>query len=171
MENHSFTAVLGITENRSRIFAFIVALVRDFDTAEDLFQETVVQILKSEHQFDPTRNFLPWACGIARNVVRQYWKRRAKSPSTGIEETLHNLATIATDENAESWARERKVLRSCLQKLPEKMQRLLMLRYGHNIKGKELADSTPINPGSIRTTLARLRTQLRQCIQAKTANE
>ena len=39
---------------------------------------------------------------------------------------------------------------------------------GHNIKGKELAKSADIRIGSIRTTLARLRTQLRQCIHTRT---
>ena len=57
MDDRRFPAVLNITENRSRILAVILAMVRDFDVAEELFQETVIQILKSEEQFDPTQTF------------------------------------------------------------------------------------------------------------------
>ncbi|WP_146599443.1 sigma-70 family RNA polymerase sigma factor [Novipirellula aureliae] len=169
MDNRSFQSFLNITENRSRILAMIVTMVRDFDVAEDLFQETVLEILHSEEQFDPTRSFTPWACGIAKNVVHQYWRRQKQSPANGLGEMIADLAMISAEGDDEMWHRERKALRSCFQKLPSRMQRLLLLRYGHNIKGPELAESAACRLGSIRTTLARLRFQLRQCIQAKTA--
>ena len=41
-ESEKFDAFLGITENRSKIMAVIVAMVRDFHLAEDLFQQTVL---------------------------------------------------------------------------------------------------------------------------------
>lgn len=52
MGDFSFPAVLRIAENRSRILAVIVAIVRDFDVAEYLFQETVIVILKSADDLD-----------------------------------------------------------------------------------------------------------------------
>ncbi|MCG8649135.1 MAG: sigma-70 family RNA polymerase sigma factor [Pirellulales bacterium] len=169
MDNSSFHAILGITENRSRILAVIVAMVRDFDLAEELFQETVIQILKSEDQFDPGRSFVPWACGIARNVVREHWRGQQQAPSSGVCDMIAELAMVSAEGDEDVWRRERKALRSCFQRLPERMQRLLLLRYGHNVKGQELAESAAIRLGSIRTTLARLRKQLRQCIQTRTA--
>lgn len=169
MDDRSIPAVLNITENRSRILAVIVAMVRDFDVAEDLFQETVMEILKSEEQFDPTRSFMPWACGIAKNVVRQHWKRQRQAPSSGMCDLIADLAMVSAEGDEDLWRRERKALRSCFQRLPDRMQRLLLLRYGHNVKGRELAESAAFRLGSIRTTLARLRRQLRQCVQAHTA--
>ncbi|TWU10479.1 RNA polymerase sigma factor CarQ [Allorhodopirellula heiligendammensis] len=149
----------------------IVTMVQDFDVAEDLFQETVIEILNSEEQFDPTRSFTPWACGIAKNVVRQHWRRQKQTPSSGLDEMISDLAMVSTEGDDDLWHREQKALRSCFQKLPSRMQQLLLLRYGHNIKGRELAESVACRPGSIRTTLARLRGQLRHCIQAKTAEK
>lgn len=167
MNNQSTTTFLTITENRSRILAVIVAMVHDFELAEDLFQETVVEILKSEGRFDPSRSFVPWACGIARNVVLQHWRRQSKMPSSGMCELVSELATITAEGDADCWRRERKALRRCVQSLPERMQNLLLMRYGHNLKGKALAETTDVREGSIRTTLARLRGQLRTCIQTK----
>ncbi len=69
-DNRHFQSFLRVTENRSKILAMIVAMVQDFELAEDLFQETVLEILMSEAHFDPKRSFPAWACGIAKNVVR-----------------------------------------------------------------------------------------------------
>lgn len=169
MNSDSIQSVLAITENRSRILGMIVSMVQDFDVAEELFQETVVEILKSEDSFDPTLRFLPWACGIAKHVVQRHWRRQQQSPITsGVNDLLADLATIATEGSDEVWRDERVALRSCFQRLPERMQRLLLLRYGHNIKGQSLAQQLSMRQGSLRTTLARLRSQLRQCVDAKT---
>ncbi|MCM2371001.1 sigma-70 family RNA polymerase sigma factor [Aporhodopirellula aestuarii] len=167
MDECSISTFLTISENRSRILAVIVSMVRDFEVAEDLFQETVIEILKNEERFDPTRSFVPWACGIARNVVLQYWRRQSQVPSNGLSEMIAELAMIAADGDDDTWRRERNALRRCFQRLPERMQKLLMLRYGHNVKGKALADSASFRQGSIRTTLSRLRVQLRVCIDSK----
>ena len=169
MDTNSFAATLSVSENRSRIMAVIVAMVRDFDVAEELFQETVIQILKSENNFDPARSFIPWACGIAKNVVRQHWRQQQQVPSNGMDDLITDLAIISAEGSDELWRSERKALRSCFRRLPDRMQKLMLLRYGHNIKGKQLAKSAEFRLGSIRTTLARLRGQLRQCIQAQAA--
>lgn len=166
-DNCHFQSFLSITENRSKILAMIVAMVQDFELAEDLFQETVLEILKSEAHFDPTRSFPAWACGIAKNVVRRHWREQKKSPQSGVSELLADLAEIAVDTETEVWRHERVALHRCLQKVPPRMRRLLVLRYGHNYRGRELAERTAYRQGSIRTTLARLRRELKVCIQAQ----
>lgn len=147
----------------------IVAMVHDFDLAEELFQETVVEILKSEERFDPSCKFLPWACGIAKNVVLRHWRLQKKAPSNGLGSMLAELADVAIEGDDETWHRDRVALRRCFQRLSPRMQRLLLLRYGHNIKGQKLSSEAGIRTGSIRTTLFRIRGQLRQCIHAQVA--
>jgi RNA polymerase sigma-70 factor, ECF subfamily len=163
-DDKAFESVLSITENRSRILAVIVAMVRDFNVAEDLFQETVLEILRSKDRYEPERDFFPWACGISKNVVQRYWKRENRRPTPATEEVLTRLAEIAADTDADLWREERAALQECLEKLPPRLNRLFVLRYGHNIKGQDLAERAGIRYGSVRTTLARLRTRLRRCI-------
>ncbi len=165
--DQDFSSVLSITENRSKILAVIMAMVRDFDVAEDLFQETVLEILKSRDRYEPGRAFVPWACGISKNVVRRYWERENRKPLTMTEESLARLADIAVETDADLWREEQAALERCLEKLPARLNRLFMLRYGHNIKGKELAERAGIRLGSVRTTLSRLRAQLRRCIATR----
>jgi RNA polymerase sigma-70 factor, ECF subfamily len=145
----------------------IIAMVRDFDVAEDLFQETVLEILRSKDRFQTERAFVPWACGISRNVVRRYWERENRKPLPITEEVLLRLSEIAVDTDPDLWREERLALQQCLERLPARLHRLFLLRYGHNVKGQDLAEQAGIRVGSIRTTLARLRTQLRRCISMR----
>ena len=163
-DDKDFESVLSITENRSRILAVIIAMVRDFGVAEDLFQETVLEILRSKDRYMPGRSFFPWACGIAKNVVRRYWERENRRPVPMTQDILTKLAEIATETNADLWRQERVALQECLKKLPPRLNNLFVLRYGHNVKGQHLAEQAGIKQGSIRTTLARLRNKLRECI-------
>jgi len=48
-KDRDFESYLKITENRTKLLSMIIAMVRDFDVSEDLFQETVLEILKSKH--------------------------------------------------------------------------------------------------------------------------
>jgi RNA polymerase sigma-70 factor len=160
-----YRSFLNITENRAKIMSVILAMVRDFEVAEDLFQETVLQILEVSDRFDPAKEFVPWACGIARNMVRRYWRRQKTKLSSRAQELLDDLAQIVVDEgDTDVWRKEQAALRRCLEKVPERTRTLFVLRYGHNCKGQELAQRAQFHAGSIRTTLARLRQQLRQCI-------
>lgn len=163
-EPQDFSAYLGITENRSKIMAVIIAMVRDFDLAEDLFQQTVLEILRGA-EFDASRDFLPWASGVARNVVRRHWRSAARQPFAASQEWLEVLGTLAVEEQDEDISlAERAALHVCLNKLPEKMRRLFLLRYGQNCKAEELARQSSFPLGSLRTTLARLRLKMRHCI-------
>ncbi|MEM6777961.1 MAG: sigma-70 family RNA polymerase sigma factor [Planctomycetota bacterium] len=167
MDSPSIHTCLSLTEHRSRIFAVVVSMVQDYDLAEDLFQETISEILRSESTFDSSRGFVSWSCGVARNVVRQHWRRQQNAPTNGVCDLLSEFALVVEEADDDVWKRERRALRSCFQQLPHRMQKLLMFRYGHNVKGKALADAVDIRLGSIRTTLARLRKQLRSCIRSR----
>ena len=167
-ESEKFDAFLGITENRSKIMAVIVAMVRDFHLAEDLFQQTVLEILQSTGNFDDQRDFLPWASGVARNVVKRHWRKAEKQPSLASQEVLEALSEMAVVEQDEDiWHAERAALHQCLDKLPARMQKLFVLRYAHNHKAGKLAELSSFPLGSLRTTLARLRMKLRHCINSE----
>ncbi len=56
----------NLRRSRPQLFAFIYSLVRDFDDAEDLYQQTSLILWKKYDQYLPTKSFGAWACGVAR---------------------------------------------------------------------------------------------------------
>ena len=143
-------------------------MVRDLEVAEELFQESVLEILSSADKYDPNLDFIPWACGVIRNVVRSHWRKTKKVPSVRSIEILESLSKIViTNEEEDLWKEEKQALHHCLKKLPSKLQKLLHFRYNHNFKGRQLSEQSNIPVGSIRTTLARTRKKLRHCINTQ----
>lgn len=60
------------------LLRFLTRLVNDRAGAEDLFQETFLQIHQSAHTFDVSRRFRPWLFTIAANKARDYLRKRIR---------------------------------------------------------------------------------------------
>jgi len=145
--------------------AVILAMVKDFTKAEDIFEDTMLEIVNSKDAFDEQKDFLPWAKGVARNMVRRYWDSLATRPAPEEAEMIEAIAEIAGGEDEpELWKMEKAGLRDCMQKLSEKYRKLFLLRYGENITGLTLAEKTGFKAKSIRSILMRVRNTLRNCI-------
>ncbi|MFC1479116.1 sigma-70 family RNA polymerase sigma factor [Planctomycetota bacterium] len=156
-----------IWKHRGPIMAVIVAMVRDFSRAEDIFEDTMLEIVNSKNAFDEQKDFLPWAKGIARNIVRRYWASLTASPSPEDAEVIEFIADIASKKDEpDQWKTEKAGLRECMQKLSEKYRKLFLLRYGEDIRGDALAGQTGFKVKSIRSVLMRVRNTLRNCINA-----
>ena len=152
-------------KHRFAIMALIVAIVRDFSAADDIFQDTMLQIARSQEKYDSNRDFLPWAKGIARNMALRHFDSKARQPLYIDSELLDILnEVLAEDTESEILEMERAGLFHCMQRLPEKSRGLVMLRYVENLRGMELAEKAGIQITSLRTTLARIRQNLRDCV-------
>lgn len=69
---------------RPRLRSFLLGLTLNSALAEDLLQETFLQIHRSRATYQPGRNVLPWAFGVARYVFlmdRRGRVRRREDPA------------------------------------------------------------------------------------------
>ena len=64
------------TQSQSVVSSYVLSLVRDFHLAEDILQQVAVILVREFEKYDPSRPFLPWALGFAKNVAL---KSRAQS--------------------------------------------------------------------------------------------
>jgi RNA polymerase sigma-70 factor (ECF subfamily) len=87
-----------------RLLAFLQRQVRDTSRAEDLLQQTMLQIHTARGRFLPGAEVLPWAFAIARRLVIDGYRRRkhevptdsdpageATAPHQPADERLHSL--------------------------------------------------------------------------------
>src|SRR5688572_1363173 len=92
-------AVRLLMEHRACIFAIIYALVRDYQAAEDIFQDVSVAVCQSYGEFEPGTNFAAWAREIARRRLFAHRRAVGRFPKLLSDEGLARLQ-IAFD-NAE----------------------------------------------------------------------
>ncbi len=153
------------TESQPVVAAYILSLIPDFHQAEDVLQQVAVVLVGEFERFDPSKPFLPWALGIARNVALKSRRETARHWKYVLSETLLDQIESAFQEQEDSLVAIRKWLRLCLSKQPQKVLELLRWRYAHDLKPSEVAPRMGITSGAVRAILHRAREVLRKCIR------
>ncbi|MBN1674016.1 MAG: sigma-70 family RNA polymerase sigma factor [Kiritimatiellae bacterium] len=160
-----------VLRQQDALMAVIVAMTRDFEAAEEIYHNTVLEITRTARdRFDPRGDFARWAKGVARNMVMRHWASQKRRPVPMEESALCLIAEMMAEEpepDAEASAREMAALRACLTKLSPRHRRLFVLRYGQDMKGRDLADKLGLSSQSLGTTLLRIRGFLRRCISRR----
>src|SRR5215212_8073430 len=70
------------------LFHFLVRFLGDRAAAEDVFQESFLQVHQSAAQFDPSRRFRPWLFTIAANKARDLMRSQARRPTNPLQASI-----------------------------------------------------------------------------------
>ena len=141
-------------------------IVRDHYEAENLTQETFLQVYKSLPKYE-YRGFKTWVSRIALNKALDYKRAagRVKAESVELRE-IENLADerlSVTDEIIRQ--EEREFLGECLRRIPEHYGTVLRKTYQENKSCKEIAQEENISVRAVETRLYRGRKVLRECFE------
>lgn len=163
--------VAELIRHQRRLYAFIGSLVHHQADIEDLHQQTCLILWKKHEQFDGSREFFPWACGIAKHEVFNWLRKRDKRGRVYLSEQI--LAEIAEEHlrtEAEGDAR-RLLLDDCLAQLHDRQRTLLRRCYEGNDSIKNIAAGMRISPAALTMRLQRLKQAVLKCIQAALAGK
>jgi RNA polymerase sigma-70 factor, ECF subfamily len=61
--------------SQDRIYAYVATLLPNRADAEEVFRQTSLILWKRWQQFDPDRDFVRWACGIAHHEVQNFLRK------------------------------------------------------------------------------------------------
>lgn len=158
--NRAFDELLS--RNQSKLFSYILFVVRDEDKANDLFQETFVKVITKLHQgrYVDSGNFGAWIMRIAHNVIMD-WYREQRSRNL-IEPTDENdLSNLSGNEILDSNVENRYVndqimvdVKNMMNMLPPTQREVVFMRFYQDLSFKEIAETTGV---SINTSLGRMR--------------
>lgn len=160
--NESNTLALEVLHERykDQIYNFILKMVKDRDTANDLYQETYLTIIeKINNLYDHRGKFNSWAMTIAYNNCIDYFrynKKFADSTLLGDEFEVDYFDMIPSDENPERDLIEKerkKLLDEGIETLADNQQRVIEHR-NNDMLYKDMVD---IEGDSINTLLGRYR--------------
>ena len=158
------------TEAQPTVSHYLLSLVRDPATAKDLLQKTALVLLRKFPEYDPEQRFLPWALGVAKFELLAHRRDEARSRIVFDSELLDRY-TERWSELAPRQSDETVVLQTCLAKLPDRLRKVVRLRYYENRKSGEIAKALGLTAGNVRVTLQRIREQLRLCVERELGSE
>lgn len=157
---------------RQDIHAFLVRMVFDTGTAEDLLQETFLRVYREAARYDPCRPLEPWLFRIARNLAVDHLRSRKRKPLaslSGPESPTLEAEDPTPGPVARAAAREREaLLQKGLEKLRPSQREIFVLVDLEGLKYEEVANLMGI---SVKAVGARLRKARRRFLTWAKPNE
>lgn len=149
-----------IIRHKLKIYNFIYSKVFDRDTAEDIFQETFIKVIKTLKRgvYNEEGKFLPWVMRIAHNLVIDFFRKNNRIPTFDNKDEFDIFQLIGDgNPTAEKVMIEEQVvedLQNLIVQLPDDQKDVLTMRLYKDMSFKEIAESTGV---SINTALGRMR--------------
>lgn len=158
--NRAFDLLL--LRNQSKLFSYILFVVHDRETAEDIFQETFVKVITrlQEGRYMVSGKFGAWIMRIAHNAIMDWYRDQAalRTVDTSADNDLSKLPGADLYEgNIENHYVNSQIMtdvRRLLDALPPMQREVVYMRFYQQLSFKEIADSTDV---SINTALGRMR--------------
>jgi RNA polymerase sigma-70 factor (ECF subfamily) len=149
---------------RNDLTRFLYRLTGSAHAAEDVFQDTFLQVHTSAASFDTSRRFKPWLFTIAANKGRDYLRKKGRRPaselnapiaSDGEGTTFIDLLEIdvpAPDSGLERQELER-LVQDAVQRLSPTLREILLLAYFQRLSYAQIADDLEIPLGTVKSRL------------------
>ena len=147
------------------LWEFVGRFVRSLTVAEDIVQETFIQVHQSAGGFDTSRRFRPWLFTIAANKARDHLRGRARKKEIplslgarpGDSEDVSYLDFLSDASVAPSAALEdqerREVVRAVVSRMPDHLREVLILGYYNRLAYKEIAEVLSVPLGTVKSRL------------------
>ena len=134
---------------QGRVYAWIVRVIRDPATAEDLTVETFWRIYRARERFDAQADFGAWAYRIAINLALSHLRRKPQET----ELTGYEPEAKSTDS---AWQNETNAhIQRAFQRLPPKLQVVAAMALIEERPHQEIAHTLGIAPGTVKSRLFR----------------
>ena len=163
------------------LFNYLRRYLGDAKMAEDVFQQTFLQVHLKCDQFEPGRRVRPWLYAVATNqaIDLQRRNRRHRTVSLGYRSESHAgdepraLVEMLESSQPDPWqealcAERREQVRRAVDSLPEPTRRVVILIYFQGLKYREAADVLSAPVGTVKSRLHAGIEKLRETLTPRT---
>ena len=150
---------------RRELFNFLARFTGDLAMAEDVFQETFLQLHLSGGTFDLSRRLKPWLFTIAankgRDAMRKTYRRQAApldakiAGSESQESTYADLmpSNIPPPDESLMNLETRQAVQRIVDAMPENLRTVLLMSYFNEFPYKEIAEILDVPLGTVKSRL------------------
>ena len=149
-----------IHRHKSRVYAYILMVVKDKELAEDLFQDAFIKVINTirSGQYKEEGKFIQWVMRIAHNLIIDHFRKSNRLPliENSNEYDIFEKVRIPVESVEEMMITEQihKDVKKLIEYLPKEQKEVLVLRHYADMSFKDIAEMTNV---SINTALGRMR--------------
>jgi RNA polymerase sigma-70 factor (ECF subfamily) len=139
---------------------FCIALLKDYNEAENIVQESFIKIWEIRNRLDPEKKFSSYLFTIVRNKSFDYF-HRVKKEQTLRQQLWANLQEFHhlpqnPDENREI------PLENMIASLPPKRRKIISLIIEHGKSHKEIAEELNISVNTVKNQMVKAKKYLQK---------
>jgi RNA polymerase sigma-70 factor (ECF subfamily) len=152
------------------LYGYLRRYLGDATLAEDVFQNTFLQVVKKLDQYEAGRPVKPWLYTIATNQAIDALRRQnrhqavslnqnhTEAQSSGASGELHTLldsleSQLPAPQDLVEGQERRERVRATVEQLPDFLRQVLVLAYYQGLKYREIADILGIPVGTVKSRL------------------
>lgn len=149
-------------QNADDLFAYVMTIVRDRASAEDVTHAAFERAYKKQDRYRPDRGSQrAWLFGIARNAALDELRRRKRTASLLVE-----LPDTGEDDTGDDDAARRSTVRAALSSLDPHDRELVALKFFAGLSNAEIAGVLQLTESNAGTKLHRALNRLREACNA-----
>ena len=147
-----------------RLYGLCLTLCGSSYEAEDLYQDTWLQVVRNIDKYDRERPFEPWLTRICVNIYRNRLRRWSRSPiqhtfasNEAKEQMMNGVAAPEKEDYSD--------LHAAIDGLPEKLRLTVILYYFQDMDVAAVSQVLGVPVGTVKSRLNRARNQLKEVLQ------
>ena len=149
---------------RHQLLHFLIRFLGSRPAAEDVFQETFIQVHLSAETFDPTRRFKPWLFTIAANKARDYHRKHGRERTVSLSAPMNREqegrpyvdlleAELPSPAAPILDAERSRLVKSVVDSMAPHLGEILLLSYFQPLSYNQIADTLHIPLGTVKSRL------------------
>jgi RNA polymerase sigma-70 factor, ECF subfamily len=157
-----------VRANHRALRGYVAALSSDLNAVDDLSQEVFLRALERLDKIDDLQNFPRFLRGIARNVVREHFRKNAIHSERYVQfvEEVYPSEESAGADLPVNDPQVAAAMRECMSKLSDKAREMLKMRYTEELPADQIGKALGLNGGAVRTSLLRIRETILKCVRS-----
>ena len=148
------------------LYGYLRRYIGDDDLADDVFQNTFVQVFLKIRQYEPGRPARPWLYAIATNQAIDAMRKKNRRADRradalvapdddGEPRPLFELIPSADVDPSDRADRteQAELVRAAVDRLPDLLRQVVLLAYFQGMKYRDIADTLEIPVGTVKSRL------------------
>jgi RNA polymerase sigma-70 factor (ECF subfamily) len=149
------------------LYRYLTRYLGDPTAAEDVFQNTFLQVHLKRGLFENGRPFRPWLYAIATHQAVDALRKGGRHPTVSLDQRINssrsesdagNLIDLLVSDNVGPLgelqeAERQQWVRDSIARLPEALRQTLILAYHQDLKYREIAEILKIPVGTVKSRL------------------
>jgi len=156
--------VVLLERYRAEVLNFLTRFLGNRAAAEDVFQDTFLQIHLSAETFDAARTFKPWMFTIAANKARDFHRRRKRraaaslsAPIGGGDDGGEFVDLLSGNEETPDVPIEQEeqaaLVKRVVDELPPHYREILLLSYFQRMSYQQISEVLEVPLGTVKSRL------------------